>query len=143
MTGALHEGLSPAPPARRPLAGTQTGPARWVLALAVFSAVMGAALGLRGVLLDFSWLLQAAVVVGGTLIIPALLRRYPLLGPFACILSRDRVAGCYSHTGDAPGCAGAGFRGLNGDHVQQHAGPIGAAHVLFDLCRVGLCSTAD
>ena len=83
MTGALHEGLSPAPPARRPLAGTQTGPARWVLALAVFSAVMGAALGLRGVLLDFSWLLQAAVVVGGTLIIPALLRRYPLLGPFA------------------------------------------------------------
>lgn len=68
----------------RSLLGTaQTGPARWVLAFAVFLAVMGASLGLAGVLRDLRWLPQAAVVVAGTLLIPALMRRYLVLSPLA------------------------------------------------------------
>ncbi|WP_315914182.1 DUF3488 and transglutaminase-like domain-containing protein [Arthrobacter sp. lap29] len=64
--------------------GTQaTGPARWVLALVIFSAVMGASLGLAGVLQDMAWLPQAAVVVAGTLLFPALMRRYSALSPAA------------------------------------------------------------
>lgn len=92
MTNTLHRPTSQThdagTPARRPsrhgLLGTpQGGPARWVLALAIFAAIMGTSLGLGGVLRDMRWLVQAAVVVGGTLLVPALMRRYPALGPFA------------------------------------------------------------
>lgn len=71
------------PSARGILREPRTGSARWVLAVAVFGAVMGAALALDGVLLNLRWLPQAAFVVGGTLLIPALLRKYPVLGPYA------------------------------------------------------------
>lgn len=93
--GSGGEGASPPAPglpppprvsgrgARRLFGDPRTGPAPWVLAVAVFGAVMGASLGLKGVLFDLSWLPQAAVVVAGTLLIPAVLRRYPTLGPYA------------------------------------------------------------
>ncbi len=90
MTGTLHappahDGGAPAPhkSARRLLGTPATGPARWVMALAIFAAVMAASLGLGGVVRNLSWLVQAAVVVGGTLLVPALLRRWPALSPFA------------------------------------------------------------
>ena len=60
-----------------------TGTARWVLAAAIFAAVMGTSLGLGGVIRDMRWLVQAAVVVAATLLLPALLRRYPALASYA------------------------------------------------------------
>lgn len=68
-----------APPARAP----NTGPARWILALVIFTAVMGSSLALKGILVDFGWFPRAAVVVAATLFLPALLRRRPGLSPFA------------------------------------------------------------
>ncbi|MHA7304995.1 transglutaminase TgpA family protein [Arthrobacter sp. TMN-49] len=61
----------------------QTGPARWVLAVSVFAAVMGTSLSLRAVVVDFDWFVQAAFVVALTLLFPALLRRYLPWSPFA------------------------------------------------------------
>ncbi|MBP2411579.1 transglutaminase-like putative cysteine protease [Arthrobacter stackebrandtii] len=90
MTGTLHappahDGGAPAPhkPVRRLLGTPATGPARWVMAMAIFAAVMAASFGLGGVVRNMTWLPQAAVVVGGTLLVPALLRRWPALSPFA------------------------------------------------------------
>lgn len=68
-----------APPARAP----NTGAARWILALVIFTAVMGSSLALKGILVDFGWFPRAAVVVAATLFLPALLRRRPGLSPFA------------------------------------------------------------
>ncbi|WP_104091190.1 DUF3488 and transglutaminase-like domain-containing protein [Arthrobacter sp. GMC3] len=62
-----------------------TGPARWVLALAVLGAVMGASLSLRNVLLDYSWFPQAVLACALTLLLPALTRRYPRLNHLAPI----------------------------------------------------------
>ncbi|MHA7269849.1 transglutaminase TgpA family protein [Arthrobacter sp. HLT1-20] len=73
----------PSAPAPRRLGTPQTGPARWVLAFAVFAAVMGTSLSLRGLVVDFSWFPPAALVVACTLFFPALLRRYLPLSPFA------------------------------------------------------------
>ncbi|WP_050070219.1 transglutaminase TgpA family protein [Arthrobacter alpinus] len=70
-------------PARGIFANPRTGPAPWVLAVAVFGAVMGASLGLGGVLSDFGWWPRGAVVVAGTLLLPAVIRRYPALDPYA------------------------------------------------------------
>lgn len=67
----------------RALGEPSTGPARWVLAVAVFGAVMGASLSLGGVLANSGWFPRASIVVAVTLFIPALLRRRPGLGPFA------------------------------------------------------------
>jgi hypothetical protein len=72
-----------APKSRGIFADARTGPARWVLAVAIFGAIMGASLGLGGVLADFGWWPRAAVVVAGTLVLPAVLRRYPALDPYA------------------------------------------------------------
>ncbi|MFC8302358.1 transglutaminaseTgpA domain-containing protein [Specibacter sp. NPDC057265] len=74
-----------APPATPParLGESSTGPARWVLAAAVWAAVMGASLGLAGVLENFSWFPRAGVVVALTLLPPALLRSRGALAPFA------------------------------------------------------------
>ncbi len=71
-------------PVRKKVLGeSNAGPARWVLAAAMWGAVMGASLGLAGVLEDFSWFPQAAVVVAVTLLLPALLRGRSALSPFA------------------------------------------------------------
>ncbi|WP_186759057.1 DUF3488 and transglutaminase-like domain-containing protein [Arthrobacter alpinus] len=67
------------------LGAPATGPARWVLALAVLGAVMGTSLGLGSVLLGNSWLPQAFLVTAMTLLLPALTRRYPRLNPVAPI----------------------------------------------------------
>lgn len=67
----------------RTLGEATTGPARWVLAVAVFGAVMGASFSLGGVLASFGWFPRASIVVAVTLFIPALLRRRPGLAPFA------------------------------------------------------------
>lgn len=61
----------------------RTGPARWVLAVAILAAVMGASLSLGGVLTDFGWWPRAVVVVAGTLLLPTLLRRHPALDAYA------------------------------------------------------------
>lgn len=64
--------------------GTLTpGAAPWVLALAVLATVMGAAVGMKGVLANYSWFPQATMVVIITLFFPALLRRRSGLAPFA------------------------------------------------------------
>lgn len=83
--GSKHDGGTrpPRQPLRTFLGPRQTGPARWVMAAAIFAAVMASSLGLQGVLRDMRWLPLAAVVVAGTLLLPALLRRYPGLAPFA------------------------------------------------------------
>ena len=61
----------------------RTGPARWILALAIFAAVMGSSLALKGVLVNYAWFPRASVVVAATLLLPALLRRYSGLSSFA------------------------------------------------------------
>lgn len=76
---------TPAAPAPKLLGKPQTGPARWVLALSVFAAVMGTSLNLRGLVVDLSWFPPAAAVVALTLLFPALLRRHLALSPFAPI----------------------------------------------------------
>ncbi|MGO4383778.1 transglutaminase TgpA family protein [Specibacter sp. RAF43] len=72
-------------PSWQQLVGPQaTGPARWVLACAVFGAVMASSLSLYGVLLDFRWFPQAATVTAFTAFAPALIRRfvkYSVLAP--------------------------------------------------------------
>lgn len=73
----------PGEPAPKLLGKPQTGPARWVLSAAVFAAVMGTSLSLRGLVVDFSWFPPATLVVACTLFFPALLRRYLPLSPFA------------------------------------------------------------
>ncbi len=84
-SGRKHDGGThpPGDPLRTFLGPRQTGPARWVLAAAIFVAVMASSLGLQGVLRDMRWLPLAAVVVAGTLLLPALMRRYQGLAPFA------------------------------------------------------------
>ena len=52
----------------RALGEPSTGPARWVLAVAVFGAVMGASFSLGGVLVSFGWFPRASVVVAATLL---------------------------------------------------------------------------
>ncbi len=83
--GPQHDGggRPPAQVPRRLLGEPVTGSARWMLALAMFAAVMGASLCLRVVLASFDWWLPSAVVVAGTLVLPALLRRWPALGSYA------------------------------------------------------------
>ncbi|WP_054010223.1 transglutaminase TgpA family protein [Arthrobacter sp. ERGS1:01] len=68
---------------RHSLGPPATGPARWVLALVIFGAVMASSLSLNGVLLDNSWFPHAALVTAFTVLPPALLRRYPRLAPWA------------------------------------------------------------
>ena len=88
MTQALPT-TSPRPetgpqrPTRRLLGEPQRGTARWILALAMLGAIMATALSLRGVLAGFVWGPPSALVVAATLLPPALLRRYPVLAPFA------------------------------------------------------------
>lgn len=83
------KGRTPSPEQQQPapwrtfLGKPARGPARWVLAAAIFGAVIGTSFGLQGVLLDFSWVPKAMVVVAFTVLVPALFRRYPRLGPFA------------------------------------------------------------
>ena len=83
--GHQHDGGGhpPARKRRRMLGEPVTGSARWMLALAMFGAVMGASLCLGGVLASFDWWLPSAVVVAATLVLPALLRRWPALGSYA------------------------------------------------------------
>ncbi len=90
-----HDGGQPGPGAgggreggwhgrvRRFLGRPETGPARWVLAVAVLGAVMGASLGFQNVLLDSSWMPKAFVVASMTVLLPALLRRWPRLAAYA------------------------------------------------------------
>lgn len=68
---------------RRFLGHPETGPARWVLAVAVLGAVMGTSLGFRNVMLDYSWMPPAFLVAGMTVLLPALVRRYPRLAAYA------------------------------------------------------------
>ena len=68
---------------RRFLGRPETGPARWVLAVAVLGAVMGASLGFRNVMLDYSWMPPAFLVAAMTVLLPALVRRYPRLSAYA------------------------------------------------------------
>ncbi|MGA7206630.1 MAG: DUF3488 and transglutaminase-like domain-containing protein, partial [Specibacter sp.] len=70
---------------RRSLGTAETGPARWVLATAIFGAVMASSLSLNGVLLDNSWFPQAILVTAFTVLPPALLRKYSRLSPYAPI----------------------------------------------------------
>lgn len=65
----------------------RTGAAPWVLALAMFGAIMATSLCLSGVLASFSWWPPSAVVVAATLLPAALLRRWPALGPFAPLVA--------------------------------------------------------
>ncbi len=81
--GPVGDPAGGAAKSRGVFADARTGPPRWVLAVAIFGAVMGASLGLGGVLEDFGWWPRAAVVVAGTLLLPAVLRRYPALDPYA------------------------------------------------------------
>jgi transglutaminase-like putative cysteine protease len=70
---------------RRHLGTAETGPARWVLATAIFGAVMATSLSLNGVLLDNSWFPRAILVTAFTVLPPALLRKYSRLSPYAPI----------------------------------------------------------
>lgn len=70
---------------RRLLGIPETGPARWVLALAVVGSVMAAAPALGNVFLDTSWFPPALLVVVFTAFLPALIRRYPRLALYAPI----------------------------------------------------------
>ena len=96
MTGVLNAGAPrydgpgpdagnrpPSPSPRRLLGEPTKGSARWVLALAMFGAIMATSLSLNGVLASFSWWPPSAVVVAATLLPAALLRRWPVLAPFA------------------------------------------------------------
>lgn len=84
MTGT-SAGSTAVPGLRRVFAKTGASPARWVLALAVFGAIMGASIGLHNVFLENSWFPQAALVTAITVLLPAIARGYRGLVPFAPI----------------------------------------------------------
>jgi len=65
------------------LGAPETGPARWVLATAVFAAIMASSAGLQNVLLGGNWVPRAILVVALTLLLPAIVRRWPRLAAFA------------------------------------------------------------
>ncbi|WP_125610609.1 transglutaminase TgpA family protein [Specibacter cremeus] len=60
-----------------------TATSRWVLALAVFAAVMGPSIGLNGVVLGVAWMPRAAFTVAVVLAAAAATRRFPRVAPLA------------------------------------------------------------